>query len=68
MIVLTILLMHDATASAQLDRLGKPKALDQTAVAETPLVEIPAGEFAMGLDGMQALDDERPKHLSLIHI
>jgi formylglycine-generating enzyme required for sulfatase activity len=49
-------------AQAQLDRLGKPKALDQTAVADTPLVEIPAGEFAMGLDGMQALEDERPKH------
>ncbi len=63
-IVLTILLLliSDTNAQAQLDRLGKPKALDQTAVADTPLVEIPAGEFAMGLDGMQALEDERPKH------
>jgi hypothetical protein len=26
------------------------------------MVEIPAGEFAMGLDGMQALEDERPQH------
>ena len=26
------------------------------------MVEIPAGEFAMGLDGVQALDDERPLH------
>lgn len=26
------------------------------------MAEIPAGEFAMGLDGMQALEDERPKH------
>ena len=63
-IVLTILLLliSNTDAKAQLDRIGKPKALDQTAVADTPLVEIPAGEFAMGLDGMQALEDERPKH------
>src|SRR5215470_17947080 len=62
MIVLTILLLHDATASAQIDRLRKSKALNTTAVVETPMVEIPAGEFTMGLDGMQALEDERPKH------
>ena len=62
MTVLTILLMLDANANAQLDRLRKSKALDTTAVAETPMVEIPAGEFAMGLDGVQALEDERPMH------
>jgi formylglycine-generating enzyme required for sulfatase activity len=64
MIVLTILLplLSNTHATAQLDRLGKPKAIDQTVVADTPLIEIPAGEFAMGLDGMQALEDERPKH------
>ena len=64
LIVLTILLLliYDTNAEAQLDRLGKPKVLDQTASAETQMVEIPAGEFAMGLDGMQALEDERPKH------
>ena len=62
MTVLTILLMLDANANAQLDRLRKSKALDTTAVAETPVVEIPAGEFAMGLDGVQALEDERPLH------
>ena len=49
-------------SEAQLDRLRKSKALDTTAVAETPMVEIPAGEFAMGLDGVQALEDERPMH------
>ncbi len=26
------------------------------------MVEIPEGLFAMGLDGSQALEDERPKH------
>jgi formylglycine-generating enzyme required for sulfatase activity len=62
MIVLTILLLHDATASAQLDQLRKSKALDTTAVAETPMVEVPEGLFAMGVDGIQALEDERPKH------
>jgi formylglycine-generating enzyme required for sulfatase activity len=63
-IILTILLllMLDTNANAQLDRLRKSKALDTTAVAETPMVEIPAGEFAMGLDGVQALEDERPMH------
>jgi len=43
MIVLTILLMHDATASAQLDRLRRSKALEQPVTAETPMVEIPEG-------------------------
>jgi formylglycine-generating enzyme required for sulfatase activity len=64
MIVLTILLLliSDTHATAQLDRLRKSKALDAAAVSETPMVEIPAGEFAMGLDGVQALEDERPVH------
>jgi len=67
MAFLSILILLDTTTSvhsseAQLDRLRKSKALDTTAVAETPVVEIPAGEFAMGLDGVQALEDERPMH------
>lgn len=57
-----LLLMLDTNANAQLDRLRKSKALDTTAVAETPLVEIPEGLFTMGFDGTQALEDERPKH------
>src|SRR5262245_31049458 len=62
---LSILLFLTVTvpfSEAQLDRLRKSKALDPTAVAETLMGEIPAGEFTMGLDGMQALEDERPKH------
>jgi formylglycine-generating enzyme required for sulfatase activity len=65
MAFLSILLLLTSTvplSEAQLDRLRESKALDSTAVAETPMVEIPAGEFAMGLDGMQALEDERPMH------
>ena len=65
MAFLSILLLLTNTVSfseAQLDRLRKSKALDTTAVAETPMVEIPAGEFVMRLDGVQALEDERPMH------
>ncbi|MGH7219280.1 MAG: hypothetical protein ACREI1_03000, partial [Nitrospiraceae bacterium] len=65
MAFLSILLFLLGTApfsEAQLDRLRKSKALDTTAVAETPLVEIPEGLFTMGFDGTQALEDERPKH------
>ena len=29
---------------------------------ETPMVDIPTGEFVMGSDGTQALEDERPSH------
>ena len=49
-------------AQAQLERLRKDKPVEQAAPADIPMVEIPAGEFAMGLDGMQALEDERPMH------
>jgi formylglycine-generating enzyme required for sulfatase activity len=49
-------------AHAQLELLRKDRSLQQTAPADTPMVEIPAGEFAMGLDGVQALEDERPLH------
>ena len=50
LIVLTILLLlvPDTNATAQLDRLRKSKALDTMAVAETPMVEIQAGEFSNG--------------------
>jgi formylglycine-generating enzyme required for sulfatase activity len=49
-------------AQAQLERLRQERPVEKAAPAETPMVEIPAGEFAMGLDGMQALEDERPMH------
>ena len=50
------------SSDAQLDQLRTSRDLSTTTVAETPMVEIPAGEFAMGLDGVQALEDERPLH------
>jgi len=49
-------------AQAQLEHLRKDRPVEKAASADTPMVEIPAGEFAMGLDGVQALEDERPMH------
>ncbi|MCG3778130.1 MAG: Serine/threonine-protein kinase pkn1 [Nitrospira sp.] len=49
-------------AQAQLDRLRKNRPVEQAIVAETPMVTISEGMFAMGSDGRQALEDERPKH------
>jgi formylglycine-generating enzyme required for sulfatase activity len=65
MAFLSILLFLTVTAAfseTQLDQLRKSKALEQPPIAETPMVEIPEGLFVMGLDGTQALEDERPKH------
>ena len=65
MACVTILLFLTLTvpfSEAQLDRLRKSNALEQPPTAETPMVEIPEGSFTMGLDGVQALEDERPKH------
>jgi formylglycine-generating enzyme required for sulfatase activity len=67
MIVLTIPLVlifacDVPLCQAQLDRLRKQKALTAAGAAETPMVEISAGEFVMGSDGTQALEDERPSH------
>ena len=61
--MLLLLDMAIATVSshAQLDRLRKNRGVE-SAPPETPMVEIPAGEFVMGFDGTQALEDERPAH------
>ncbi|SPP63212.1 formylglycine-generating enzyme family protein [Nitrospira lenta] len=64
MIVLTILLLLlvEAHAMAQLDRLRRSQALEQALPVETPMVLIPGGPFEMGAAGTQALEDERPLH------
>lgn len=55
-------LLFDALfANAQLDRLRKFRSAGSV-VTETTMIEISAGEFIMGLDGVQALEDERPAH------
>ncbi len=52
------------TAEAQLDRLRKFGQQPESAGAEAvPMVSVPAGPFAMGIDSLQGLEDERPQHL-----
>ncbi len=55
------LLFAPLLAQAQLERLKKFKNAG-LGVTETTMIEIPAGEFLMGLDGVHALEDERPAH------
>jgi formylglycine-generating enzyme required for sulfatase activity len=67
MTVLTILITVNtaiciSSTFGQLDRLRKYKTLEPASVADAPMIEIPAGEFTMGFDGTQALEDERPAH------
>ena len=50
-------------AEGQLDRLRKlHKEAAPVPGAPAPMVEIPAGEFWMGVDGTIGLEDERPRH------
>src|SRR5262245_61973274 len=50
-------------ADAQLDRLRKLKKDAESAQADdAPMAVIPAGQFWMGRDGTEALEDERPRH------
>lgn len=61
-LLLVFCLFCDArSAFGQLERLRKSKSTE-LGVTDTPMVEIPAGEFIMGLDGMRALEGERPAH------
>jgi len=51
------------TVTAQLQQLKKPRASPDVASAfDTPMVSIPEGEFLMGADGTEALEDEKPQH------
>lgn len=61
LLIVFSLLFDALLATAQLDRLRKFKGAGLS-VTETTMIEIPAGEFTMGLDGVQALEDERPAH------
>jgi formylglycine-generating enzyme required for sulfatase activity len=60
--ILIGMLASNDSAEAQLESLRKNRPVEQAAPTETPMVEITEGPFVMGLDGMQALEDERPKH------
>lgn len=65
LVIFTVLtIMADLfPAAAQLDRLRKShKDAESAHVEQAPMGLIPAGEFWMGVDGLQGLDDERPRH------
>ena len=65
LVVFTILaiLADLVPAPAQLDRLRKSKKDAESAQAgQAPMGLIPDGKFWMGIDGLQGLDDERPRH------
>ncbi len=54
--------MSVGMATAQLERLKKLKKEAEGHVAEAPTADIGEGPFWMGVDGTQALEDERPRH------
>lgn len=60
-LIVFCVLFDSPFAQAQLERLKKFKHAGSV-VTDTPMIEIPAGEFIMGRDGTQALEDERPAH------
>jgi formylglycine-generating enzyme required for sulfatase activity len=61
--LVTFLTLTVLPADAQLDRLRKlKKEPEPTQGDDAPMVQIPAGEFWMGVDGVIGLEDERPRH------
>jgi formylglycine-generating enzyme required for sulfatase activity len=60
--VLSALFAWGIPADAQLDKLRKQQREAAALGDDAPMAAIPAGEFWMGLDGMAALEDERPRH------
>ena len=62
-IAIAVLLAMVGSADAQLDRLRKlKKETESSAEQPVPMASIPAGAFWMGVDGMNGLEDERPRH------
>ena len=61
LLIVLCILFDPLLVPAQLERLKKFKH-GSSVVTDTPMIEILAGEFLMGLDGVQALEDERPAH------
>lgn len=57
------LLVAIPSTDAQLDRVRKlKKETEAVKEADAPMVKIPAGTFWMGIDTLQGLEDERPRH------
>lgn len=59
---LVTLFVGVAGSDAQLDRLRKLKKDTEPQKEARLVATVPAGEFWMGVDGLQGLDDERPRH------
>ncbi|HJU05542.1 MAG TPA: SUMF1/EgtB/PvdO family nonheme iron enzyme, partial [Nitrospiraceae bacterium] len=63
--ILTIAMLTSSAlpSDAQLDRLRKSqRGTEAVKFGPSPMALIPAGEFWMGRDGAEALEDERPLH------
>ena len=59
----TMLTQPLGTAWGQLEQLRRPRSLPEaTTLPDGPMAVIPEGLFAMGADGTDALEDERPQH------
>ncbi len=59
----TVMVLLGDPADAQLDRLRKSMSQEEAQSSRpAPMVTVPAGSFTMGIDGMEALEDERPAH------
>ena len=50
------------SAYAQLERLRKHKDIPAAPIPDPPMVSIPEGDFLMGANGTDALEDEKPQH------
>jgi len=50
------------SAYAQLERLRKHKDMPAAPIPDPPMVSIPEGDFLMGANGADALEDEKPQH------
>ena len=62
-LLLTILTQSPGTAWGQLEQLRKPRSLPEApSFSGVPMAVIPEGSFAMGANGTDALEDERPHH------
>lgn len=62
-LLITILTQSLGTAWGQLEQLRRPRSLpNATTLPDVPMTAIPEGSFAMGANGTDALEDERPQH------
>ncbi|MBI4003346.1 MAG: formylglycine-generating enzyme family protein [Nitrospira defluvii] len=62
-LLITVLPQSLGTAWGQLEQLRQPRSLPKAqTLHDIPMAVIPEGFFAMGANGTDALEDERPQH------